>query len=582
MDGNPSGDPKLAPRRGLFGRGGTRAPKPPREPKRRRSGRFGLSQLSALLSFALVGILIGVGGFVGLLVAERKAGPLTQDKTVVLTREDDDGPIGDQLEKAGVIDNGTLFSVMTLVDGQRSSLKRGEYEFHAGVSMRDVEEMLARHRVVRHKLTIPEGLTSEQIVDRLRESDLLIGDIRETPREGSLYPDTYVFERGDSRNTLLGHMASEQTKAVAEIWQKRSTDLPVKSPGELVTLASIVEKETGKAEERPRVAGVFVNRLQKHMKLQSDPTIVYGLVFGRGTLGHSITRAELQDATPYNTYFIDGLPPGPICNPGRAAMEAVANPARSHDLYFVADGSGGHAFAETLDQHQKNVAHWRQIEKDAKDSKDHLSPDVAPPANVRGEGPDLSGSRYANADGQNPAAFGALAMVASTAPAPALNALASRLSKVADSRRRLNALIGAGGSLSAAKLGAGSADSLGAVVMGVNDPPPGSEEGDMIGGEAAPPAASGGYSVASAPLSPAALADLKARSARYGEGMFSGANPSAVAPVAAQAGAQLAVGAPAARPKYRAFDASEGTALDPLRNRSWDLNSAKTVPITMQ
>ena len=144
----------------------------------------------------------------------------------------------------------------------------------------------------------------------------------------------------------------------------------------MVTLASIVEKETGKPEERPRVAGVFVNRLQKHMRLESDPTIVYGLVFGKGTLGHSITRAELTQSTPYNTYIIDGLPPGPISNPGKAALEAAANPLRGKDLYFVADGTGGHAFAETMDQHLKNVAHWRQIEKD---EKDRLAPDAAPP-----------------------------------------------------------------------------------------------------------------------------------------------------------------------------------------------------------
>ena len=148
-------------------------------------------------------------------------------------------------------------------------------------------------------------------------------------------------------------MAKAQTKIVDEIWKKRAPDLPIKSPGEMVTLASIVEKETGKPDERPRVAGVFVNRLQKHMRLESDPTIVYGLVFGKGTLGHSITKAELSQATPYNTYIIDGLPPGPISNPGKAALDAVANPARSKDLYFVADGTGGHVFADTLEQHRR-------------------------------------------------------------------------------------------------------------------------------------------------------------------------------------------------------------------------------------
>ena len=265
--------------------------------------------------------------------------------------------------------------MLTLLDGKRGALKRGEYLFKAGISMNDIESLLASHRVVQHKLTIPEGLTSDQIVQRLRDDDVLVGDIKEIPREGSLMPDTYYFERGDTRQSLLTRMAKAQAKFVDEIWKKRAPDLPVKSPGEMVTLASIVEKETGKADERPRVAGVFVNRLQKHMRLEFDPTIVYGLVFGKGTLGHPITRAELNQPTPYNTYIIDGLPPGPISNPGKAALEAVANPARSKDLYFVADGTGGHVFADTLDQHLKNVARWRQIEKDA---KDRLAPDVTP------------------------------------------------------------------------------------------------------------------------------------------------------------------------------------------------------------
>ena len=559
MDSNapPPGEPK-AGRPSLF----SRAPKPPptpREPKKKRQRSSGLSQISALLSFVLVGVFVGVAAFVAVLLAERRAGPLTEDKTVVLTREDDDGPIADQLEKAGVIDNSMIFSIMAAFDGARNALKRGEYKFPAAVSMRDVEDMLAHHRVVKHKLSIPEGLTSDQIVDRLRDSDLLIGDIKETPREGSLFPDTYVFERGDSRNALIAHMAADMTKAVAAAWAKRAPDLPVKSPGELVTLASIVEKETGRSDERPRVASVFVNRLQKHMKLQSDPTIVYGLAFGKGTLGHSITKAELQEATPYNTYFIDGLPPGPICNPGRAAMEAVANPSHTHDLYFVADGTGGHAFAETLDQHQKNVTHWRQIEKEAKDAKDRVSPDIAPPANIRGEAPSMENSRYGALDASpNPQAFGALAFAGAT-PAPAASALLARLGKLADSRRKLAALVGAGGRLSAQKIGTGSLDTL--VVTGVNDPPPGAEEGYTVP-EDAP--------VGSAPLSPAALADLRARAARYGDGQVIDADVMASAPSVPAVAAPLGFHA-------RAFDASEGTKLDPLLNRTYDLNYPKDV-----
>jgi UPF0755 protein len=564
MDANtPSAGEPGPPKASLFARAPKPAP-PPREPKnepkKKRPRRSGLSQISVIFSLLLVGACVGVAGLLAAALAERRAGPLTEDKVVVLTREDDDGPIADQLEKAGVIENALLFSVMALVDGERGALKRGEYRFPTGISMRDVEDMLSHHRVLKHKLPVPEGLTSEQIVERLNDSDLLAGDIKETPREGSLLPDTYVFERGDSRNALLAHMAAAMTKEVSAIWAKRGPDLPIKSPGELVTLASIVEKETGKAEERPKVAGVFVNRLLKHMKLQSDPTIVYGLVFGKGTLGHSITKAELQEATPYNTYFIDGLPPGPICNPGRAAMEAVANPAHGRDLYFVADGTGGHAFAETLDQHQKNVAHWRQIEKDAKDAKDRLSPEVAPPANIRGEAPNMQDSRY-GVNGDD--AFGALGFAGAAAPQPADTALAARLARIAASRRAIEALTGAGGSLSAARLGKGGIDSL--VVLGVNDPPPGSDD---------PGAPVSDESVSSAPLSPTALADLRARAARYGDSQAI-VDPGAAAPPPAAV-------TPTGGPHAHAFDASEGTKLDPLRNRTYGLEFPKDIPSPFQ
>ena len=554
LDPAPYGDSKPA-KASLFARARKAASPPPREPKlKKRSRGLGLGAISAFLSLVLVGVFVGLAGFVAVSLAERRPGPLQAEKVVVLTREDDDGPLADQLEKAGVITNSALFSMMALFDGERGALKRGEYKFPAGVSMREVEDMLVRHRVLKHKLPVPEGLTSDQIVDRMRDNDLLVGEIKETPREGSLLPDTYVFERGESRNALLAHMAAEQTRVVAQIWAKRAQNLPIKSPGELVTLASIVEKETGKADERPKVAAVFINRLRKHMKLQSDPTIVYGLVFGKGTLGHSITKAELQDATPYNTYFIDGLPPGPICNPGRAALEAAANPADSKDLYFVADGTGGHAFAETLDQHQKNVAHWRQIEKDA---KDRLSPEIAPPSNVRGEAPDMTGSRYGALDGPG-RAYGALAFDG-TAAAPAAAALAAKLSKVADARRRIAALTGAGGGLSREKLG----DAIDQVVVtGVNDPSPGSDDA---------PAADDGAPVASAPLSPAALADLRARAARYGEGL-----PANAEVAAAPAMAPAYVGPVGG--KSRAFDASEGTRLDPLLNTTYDLNYPKDIP----
>jgi UPF0755 protein len=465
---------------------------------------------------------------------------------VIIAREDDGGSIADQLERAGVIDSATWFNVLTVLDGNRGALKRGEYAFKAGMSMNEIENELIAHRVVRYKLTVPEGLTSEQVVDRLREDTVLTGEIRETPREGSLMPDTYYFERGDTRLSILSRMSKIQAKTVDEIWKARSPDLPIKSPWEMVTLASIVEKETGKTEERPRVAGVFINRLEKHMRLESDPTIVYGLAQGKGTLGRSITRADLNQSTPYNTYIIEGLPPGPICNPGKAALEAVANPARGKDLYFVADGTGGHAFAATLDQHQKNVAHWRQIEKDVKDK---LAPDATP-------GPAIRGS----IDEVDPAQFGAL-----VAPAPGQTASASvlaRLSKIGAGRNAKDAAVA---SLSGPAVK--TIEELGFVVSGVNDSP---VEG-LAFGDTDPPGTGG--PVGSAPLSPAMLADQKAREAKYGTAPLASTTLADVTgPPPAQASPGTASGHP------RIYDASEGTPLDPLLNKTYDLSYAKVVP----
>ena len=235
-------------------------------------------------------------------------------------------------------------------------------------------------KVVQHAVTIPEGLTSEQIVARLTDNDIFAGGVREMPREGTLLPETYKFPRGTTRDQVIQRMQQAQKRVLAEIWERRNPDVPIKSPEQLVVLASIVEKETGKADERSRVAAVFVNRLRQKIKLQSDPTIIYGLVGGKGTLGRPIKRSEIQQPSPYNTYVIDGLPPGPIANPGRASLEAAANPARTRDLFFVADGTGGHAFTETYDQHQKNVAKLRSMEKQIQNDTVEPADDAPPPA----------------------------------------------------------------------------------------------------------------------------------------------------------------------------------------------------------
>ena len=336
------------------------APPPPKKTRRRRGGFIGF--LSAMFTVGLVLAVVIGGAFIVISRQGNEAGPLAADKSIIIPPGSGLSEIADQLDREGVIRNPLMFRLSGYINGAWSQLRAGEYLFKASISPREALDVLTSGKPVLHSVLVPEGLTSEQIVARLKENDLLTGEIIQTPREGALLPDTYRIERGTSRQRLLQTMAEKQREELNRIWARRVQDIPVKTPQELVTLASIVEKETGRADERPRVAGVFVNRLNRKMKLQSDPTIVYGLVGGKGTLGRGILRTEITQATAYNTYVIDGLPPGPIANPGRAAMEAVANPSRTRDLFFVADGTGGHAFAETLDQHNRNVTRWRQIE----------------------------------------------------------------------------------------------------------------------------------------------------------------------------------------------------------------------------
>ena len=315
-------------------------------------------------------------------------GPLPDDKIVNIPRGSGIRDIADLLTKDGVIDQPWVFIGGVLVLKAHEGLKAGEYQFRAHASLNDVVATLSDGKVIIHQVSIPEGLTSEQIVARLMDNDVLTGNIDEVPAEGSLLPDTYNFQRGMSRAQLIQHMQQAQQRLVKEIWARRAADLPIKTPEQLVVLASLIEKETGKPDERTRIAAVFVNRLKQRMRLQSDPTIIYGLVGGKGTLGRPIMKSEIDQPTPYNTYQIDGLPPGPITNPGRAALEAAANPARTRDLYFVADGTGGHVFAETYEQHQKNVAHLRQVEnakdptlyKPAAETPDPAADPASPPA----------------------------------------------------------------------------------------------------------------------------------------------------------------------------------------------------------
>jgi peptidoglycan lytic transglycosylase G len=289
-------------------------------------------------------------------------GPLAEDKVVNIPRGLGIRDIADLLQREGVIDQPYVFMGGVIVLKARGDLKSGEYQFTKRASLADVVDTIVENKVVQHSFTVPEGLTSEQIVARLLDNDALTGQIKEIPREGTLLPETYKFTRGMTRELILQRMQQSHRRVLQEVWEHRMADLPVKTPEQLVTLASIIEKETGRPDERTRVAAVFVNRLKGKMRLQSDPTIIYGLTGGKGSLGRPILKSEIEQPTPYNTYVIDGLPPGPIANPGRASLEAAANPARTKELYFVADGTGGHVFSDNYAEHQKNVARLRGIE----------------------------------------------------------------------------------------------------------------------------------------------------------------------------------------------------------------------------
>jgi UPF0755 protein len=266
------------------------------------------------------------------------------------------------LEKQGVVRDGLIFRAGVMVNRKAAALKAGEYAIPSRASPAQIMAILVEGKSIVHKVTLPEGLTSAMIVDLVRNDPVLVGEVTEIPPEGSLLPETYIFDRGTTRAALLKRMRDDHARVLDELWAARAPNLPFATKNEAVTLASIVEKETGVAQERPRVAAVFVNRLRKGMKLQSDPTIIYGLTKGV-PLGRGIRQSELDKATPYNTYVITGLPPTPIANPGKASLAAVLNPAQTEDLFFVADGTGGHAFAATVAEHEKNVQKWREIER---------------------------------------------------------------------------------------------------------------------------------------------------------------------------------------------------------------------------
>jgi UPF0755 protein len=317
------------------------------------------SAACTLLIIAVVAILAGA-------VVYNAPGPKAregQSTNVVLRKGAGGAEIGAALQRAGVIRSAPLFMAAAQLSGAGRRLKAGEYEFPSRASLAQVIGKLRRNEIVHHHVTVPEGLTSQQAVDILNRTDLLTGPAP-TPPEGALLPETYDVVRGEERSAVLRRMMDARDRLLATLWAKRKPGLPFRTPEQAVTLASIVEKETAVAAERPRVAAVYVNRLRQGMRLEADPTLIYG-INGGTPLGRGLLKSELTQPGPYNTYLNVGLPPTPIGNPGRASLAAVLDPPDTKDLYFVANGAGGHAFAATFEEHEKNVAHWRQIEHKA-------------------------------------------------------------------------------------------------------------------------------------------------------------------------------------------------------------------------
>ncbi|WP_034854348.1 endolytic transglycosylase MltG [Sinorhizobium sojae] len=342
-----------------------RPEKVPQPPKRSRKAR---SQIVIFLNFMMtvvVLVALAAAGAVYYAMHEyEKPGPLEANKNFIVKRGAGMQEIANALERNDIITDSRVFRFVSEAYLDDDTLKAGEYEIKAHASMQEIMQLLKSGKSILYSVSLPEGLTVKQMFRKLADDPVLVGDLPdELPPEGSLKPDTYKFMRGTQRMEVIEQMIAAQKALVEQIWSKRDPELPISTVEEFVTLASIVEKETGRADERPRVASVFINRLEKGMRLQSDPTIIYGIFGGEGKpADRPIFKSDLDKDTPYNTYIVKGLPPTPIANPGRAALEAVANPSRTPELYFVADGTGGHVFAETLEEHNANVRRWRKIE----------------------------------------------------------------------------------------------------------------------------------------------------------------------------------------------------------------------------
>ncbi|MBY5848997.1 endolytic transglycosylase MltG [Rhizobium ruizarguesonis] len=355
-----------------------RVPEPPKRSKKAR-GQVVLF-LNFIMTMAVLVCVVAVIGFYYATSTYRNPGPLQTNTNFIVRNGAGLTEIASNLERNAIISDARIFRYLTATHlSAGESLKAGEYEIKARASMSDIMELLKSGKSILYSVSFPEGLTVRQMFDRMLLDTVLEGDLPAAlPTEGSLRPDTYKFSRGTKRSEIIDQMAAAQQKLVDQIWDKRDSSLPLRSKEEFVALASIVEKETGVPDERAHVASVFLNRLGKGMRLQSDPTIIYGLFGGEGKpADRPIYQSDLKRDTPYNTYVIKGLPPTPIANPGKDALEAVANPWKTQDLYFVADGTGGHVFAATLEEHNANVKRWRKLEAD-KGSDPNIAVDGQP------------------------------------------------------------------------------------------------------------------------------------------------------------------------------------------------------------
>ncbi|MGV8855067.1 MAG: endolytic transglycosylase MltG [Devosia sp.] len=348
----------------------------PKARRPRRRSRNGLVDvLNALLTLLVLALLLAGGAFLYGASQFYGKGPLPQATVFRVESGSGLGSVSTRLEEQGLISNRYVFQLGGRALERAAALKAGDFNIPAGASMADILSELTEGNPIRYAVTIPEGWTTWDVVQRVNDNENLIGEIATQPAEGSILPGSYDYVPGDTRQSVIDAMQASMTKALAEVWAGRQADLPLETPEQLVVLASIVERETGVATERPEVAAVFVNRLRQGMRLQSDPTIIYGITLGKATLGRGLRRSEIEAQTPYNTYQIDGLPPTPIANPGIEALKAVANPDSHNYLYFVAKGaspSEGHVFAETYAEHRKNVAQYRKLADEAEAARKAL------------------------------------------------------------------------------------------------------------------------------------------------------------------------------------------------------------------